>query len=146
MSTDKPGMDTSPVMAPVTREQCYICILRENPDPPGQTKTPDELRIEHRDYLLDLERRGILFGAGPFRDGDGWAEGHGAGMVVVRAKDRAEAEATARKEPFTQAGLHVMEIVPWVRNEGMVNIEIRFADGTVEIDNRRYKLTPTSSP
>jgi len=71
----------------LTREQCYLCIMRKNEEPPKQTKTPDELRIDHHDYLLDLERRGILFGAGPFRDGNGWAEGHGIGMIVIRAKD-----------------------------------------------------------
>ena len=142
MDTTSETTESQDAVPPVTREQCYFCILHQNPDPPEQTKTLDDLRIEHHDYLLDLERCGILFGAGPFRDGDGWAEGHGIGMVVIRAKDRTQAEAAAGKEPFTQAGLLVMEIVPWVRNEGMVNIQIRFADGTVEIDNRRYKLSP----
>lgn len=125
----------------LTREQCYLCIMRKNQDPPKQTRTPDELRIDHHHYLLDLERRGILFGAGPFRDGDGWAEGHGIGMIVIRAKDREEAEATAFQEPFTKAGWHVMEVVPWMRNEGTVNIQIRFADGVLQVDGRRYGLT-----
>ena len=125
----------------LTREQCYLCIMRKNEDPPKQSRTPDELRIDHHRYLLDLERRGILFGAGPFRDGNGWAEGHGVGMIVIRAKDREEAQATAFQEPFTKAGWHVMEVVPWMRNEGTVNIQIRFADGILEVDNRRYGLT-----
>ena len=77
---------TQDLMPRMTREQCYLCIMRKNEAPPKQTKTPDELRVDHHDYLLDLERRGILFGAGPFRDGDGWAADHGVGMVVVRAR------------------------------------------------------------
>ncbi|MCH8917975.1 MAG: hypothetical protein IIC52_07950 [Proteobacteria bacterium] len=132
---------TQDLMPRMTREQCYLCIMRKNEAPPKQTKTPDELRVDHHDYLLDLERRGILFGAGPFRDGDGWAADHGVGMVVVRAKDREEAEATAFQEPFTKAGWYFMEVMPWIRNEGAVNIQIRFADGVLQVDRRRYGLS-----
>ncbi len=125
----------------LTREQCYLCIMRKNESPPEQTKSHDQLRLEHHDFLLDLERRRILFAAGPFRDENGqWSTTHGIGMIIVRAKNRAEAEIIAFSEPFTQAGWHTMEVVPWQRNEGTVHISLRFADGVLEIDNRTYEL------
>ena len=37
--------------------------------------------------------------------------------------------------------LKLMEVVPWMRNEGSVNIQIRFADGVLQVDSRSYGLT-----
>ena len=125
----------------LTREQCYLCIMRKNESPPEQTKSHDQLRLDHHDFLLDLERRGILFAAGPFRDENGqWSTTHGIGMIIVRAKTRADAETIAFSEPFTKAGLHTMEVAPWQRNEGSVHINVHFADGVLEVDNRIYEL------
>ncbi len=42
----------------LTREQCYLCIMRKNESPPEQTKSHDQLRLEHHDFLLDLEGAG----------------------------------------------------------------------------------------
>jgi hypothetical protein len=36
--------------------------------------------------------------------------------------------------------MRAMELTPWQRNEGSLNLRIRFADGVVEIDNRSYSL------
>ena len=101
---------------------------------------PEEMRIVHHEYLVDLERRGILFAAGPFVDETG--KRHGAGMLIIRVKNRAEAEAIAFGEPYTKAGQRVMELTPWQRNEGAMTMQVHFADGVLEMESRRYRLPP----
>jgi uncharacterized protein YciI len=120
------------------REQCYVCWMSPTDALPPQGKTAADIRSEHFDYLLALERSGVLFAAGPFVDENG--ERHGAGMLLIRAASRAEAEKIAFAEPYTQAGMRSMKLTPWQRNEGSLNLRIRFADGVVEIDNRSYSL------
>jgi uncharacterized protein YciI len=124
----------------LAREQCYLCWMRNNPDAPPMPVSPEEMRLVHHEYLLDLERRGVLFGAGPFVDETG--QRHGAGLLIIRARTRAEAEALAFAEPYTKAGQRLMELTPWQRNEGAVTFNLRFADGALEVDGRKYKLTP----
>ena len=124
----------------LVREQCYVCWMRSNEKAPPMPMAPEEMRIVHHEYLLDLERRGILFAAGPFVDETG--KRHGAGMLIIRAKDRAEAEAIAFAEPYTKARQRVMELTPWQRNEGVMTMQLRFADNVLEVDSRRYRLSP----
>jgi len=124
----------------LVREQCWVCWMTNNDAAPPLALSKEEMRLIHHEYLLDLERRGILFGAGPFVDDKGHR--HGAGMLLIRAKTRAEAEAIAFAEPYTKAGQRIMTLTPWQRNEGTLNLRLCFADGVLEVDNRRYKLSP----
>lgn len=124
----------------LVREQCWVCWMTNNDAAPPLALSKEEMRLVHHEYLLDLERRGILFAAGPFVDDKGHR--HGAGMLLIRAKTRAEAEAIAFAEPYTKAGQRIMTLTPWQRNEGSLNLRLCFADGVLEVDNRRYKLSP----
>lgn len=128
------------VQASLVREQCYVCWMSPNDKAPPMPMSKEQMRLVHHEYLLDLERRGILFGAGPFVDESG--QRHGAGMIIIRAASRAEAEALAFAEPYTKAGQRTMVLTPWQRNEGVVNLQVRFADGVLQVDNRHYKLSP----
>jgi uncharacterized protein YciI len=126
------------------REQCYVCWMTPTDTAPPAGKTSADVRTEHFAYLRELERSGVLFAAGPFMDENGVR--HGAGMLLIRAASRAEAEKIAYAEPYTKAGMRKMTLTPWQRNEGSLNLRIRFADGVVEIDNRTYALGAPSSP
>jgi uncharacterized protein len=125
---------------PRLREQCYVCWMMPTDKQPPKGKTEAQIRSAHFEYLRELERSGLLFAAGPFFDESG--NRHGAGMIIIRAKTRAEAEAIAFKEPYTAAGMRAMTLTPWQRNEGSLNLRIRFLDGIVEVDDRTYALTP----
>jgi uncharacterized protein len=122
------------------REQCYVCWMTPTGNPPPQGKSEAQIRAAHFEYLRELERSDLLFAAGPFFDENG--ERHGAGMIIVRAKTRADAEAVAFKEPYTAAGMRTMTLTPWQRNEGSLNLRIRFLNGVIEIDDRTYALAP----
>lgn len=124
----------------LAREQCYICWMTRPENPPKMRMSAERMRKIHHDYLVDLERKGILFGAGPFVDEKGVR--HGMGVLIIRAKSTAAAKRIAAQEPYTKAGQRVMTITPWQRNEGVVNLSINFADGKLTVDNRSWTLTP----
>lgn len=127
------------IQSSLSREQCYVLMMRPNPSPPPMPCSPEEMRIVHHEYLLDLERRGVLFAAGPFVDENGVRAG--AGMLIIRSRSRAEAEAIGNAEPYTKAGQRLMEFIPWQRNEGTMRLNLRFADGVLEVDQRAYRLS-----
>ena len=109
-------------------------------NPPKLRKSVARMRKEHHDYLVELERKGILFGAGPFRDENG--ERVGVGMLIIRASSTRAAKRIANAEPYTKAGLRVMTVTPWQRNEGCLSLSIRFADGEISLDDRAWTLAP----
>jgi len=98
------------------------------------------MRKDHHRYLVGLERKGILFAAGPFMDEKGARVG--VGMMIIRAKSTAEANRIAMREPYTKAGQRRMQVTPWQRNEGGLRLALNFADGELQIDNRTYALSP----
>jgi uncharacterized protein YciI len=117
-------------------------MMRPAVNPPAPPKPQAEMRLEHHDFLVDMERRGVLFAAGPCRDEEGWVRG--TGLLIFRAKSRAEAEALARQEPYTKHGQREIDIIPWQRNEGAMTVNLRLADGILEIDNRRWSIGPAA--
>lgn len=80
---------------------------------------------EHLDYMVDLERRGLLFASGPFLQDDGTLDG--SGMTVVRAADRAEAETILMADPFHRAGLRTLQVRAWLVNEGSMALTLSFS-------------------
>ncbi len=124
----------------LAREQCYVCWMSAPENPPKLRKSPERIRKEHHDYLVGLERKGILFGAGPFVNEKG--ERVGVGMIIIRAPSTAAAKRIANAEPYTKAGQRVMTVTPWQRNEGSVSLAISFADGELTVDNRTWTLVP----
>lgn len=91
--------------------------------------------------MAQLESEGRLFGAGLLKnDKENDSSDLGYGMFILRAENRAEAEAIAFEEPNNEAGLRTTKVVPWLRGEGDINISISFTNGTVKVDRRSYLL------
>jgi len=86
----------------------------------------------HIAYQLELERKGILFAAGPFTDAKG--NSTGSGMIVIRAKSIAAARRIANNDPFHKQGYRSFRIQPWVINEGGFNLKVTFSAGTYALD------------
>ncbi len=120
------------------RKQFYVVFMKPVAamSDPGETH-PQVLR-DHLAFQRDLEARGVLFGAGPFRDkspGD-WnsSEWDGSGMSILRAASREEAERIAAADPMYRAGLRVFEVRPWQMNEGGFSVSVRYAAGAFALD------------
>lgn len=80
----------------------------------GATVEARELLRKHYAYVLDLADRGQLLWGGPL-DPD---LGPGPAMMVVRAADRAAAEAIAHEEPYQLAGWRKNTVRAWVMRYG----------------------------
>jgi hypothetical protein len=87
---------------------------------------------EHLAYQGALERKGVMFAAGPLANeaNDGWA---GEGMVIIRAKSLAEARAVAEADPMHKAGARSFTVRPWLMNEGSLTVRITGSDQKVEL-------------
>jgi uncharacterized protein YciI len=90
------------------------------------------LREEHFAYVTALEKRGVLFAAGPFVDEAGASQG--GGMFVVRAASQEEAAEIARREPYIRDGYRRFKVQAWRVSEGTFSVRINFSDGTYRFD------------
>ena len=97
-------------------------------------KTGDRRKVfpKHIAYQLEIERKGILFAAGPFVNSKGKPQG--PGMIVIRAKSMAEAKRVAEADPFHKLGFRKFRIQAWEINEGGFNINVKFSTRTYTIE------------
>src|SRR5947209_171357 len=90
---------------PLSREQCYLCIMTLTERPAEGAPPQEVLRAEHKKFLAALENEGRIFGAGKLaNEAAGEKTDLGYGMFILRAGSRAEAEQIAFQEPFTRHG------------------------------------------
>ncbi len=84
---------------------------------------------EHLKFQVELERKGIMLGAGPF-----WADDeftwNGEGMVIIRADSLAHAREIAASDPMHSSGARSFTVRPWLLNEGRITVEVSFSTGT----------------
>jgi uncharacterized protein YciI len=96
--------------------------------------TPDKLQpylSAHLEYMISLEKRGLVFASGPLADGEGPPTGQG--LTVLRAKDASEARTFAEADPFFINGVRTFEIKEWTVMEGTLGVRVNLSDQTVEV-------------
>ena len=109
-------------------KRLYI-IFSEPTDKGGDRR---KIFPKHIEYQLKIEREGKLFAAGPFVDAKGKPQG--PGMIVVRARNMAEAKRIADADPFHKQGYRKYRIQAWEVNEGGFNVRVKFSDGSFALD------------
>ncbi len=109
-------------------KQLYVILTK----PAGDLQPVLDTLQEHLTYQLELERKGIMFAAGPFADDDQnrW---EGEGMVIVRAPSIEDARAIAAADPMHKSGARAYRVRPWLLNEGSVTIKVTYSDGGREV-------------
>jgi uncharacterized protein YciI len=109
-------------------KQLYVIFTTPNH---GIGPVMEHLQV-HLDYQEQLERRGIMFAAGPHWTDDEryW---NGEGMVVIRASSLAEAQKIAADDPMHKAGARSYRVRPWLVNEGVITVKLGFASGRFEL-------------
>lgn len=87
---------------------------------------------DHLKFQVELEQKGIMFGAGPFwtDDEQRW---EGEGMIIIRAESIAEAKKIAQSDPMHASGARTFTLRPWLLNEGMVTMKVTYSDGGREV-------------
>jgi uncharacterized protein YciI len=96
--------------------------------------TPDKLQpflSAHLEYMIGMEKRGLVFASGPLADGEGPPTGQG--LTVLRAKDADEARTLAEADPFFVNGLRTFEIKEWTVMEGTLGLRVNLSDQTIEV-------------
>ncbi len=107
-------------------KEMYVCVTR-----PVRSPEIAKRLGEHLAHLIELEKKGILFAAGPlYPAGSATPE---AGMFVIRARSFEEAEAIVRAEPLHRAGLRQYTLQKWRLNEGSYTVTINYSDQSVQI-------------
>ena len=87
---------------------------------------------DHLKFQVELEQKGVMFGAGPFwtDDEQRW---EGEGMIIIRAESLAEAREIAASDPMHASGARTFTIRPWLMNEGAVTMKVTYSDGRREV-------------
>jgi uncharacterized protein len=90
------------------------------------------LLSEHLQYMINLEKKGVLFASGPFLSGERVAPG--SGMTILRASSLEEAQAIAEQDPFNASGMRAFEIREWQLNEGSYTLTLHYSDGSYSLE------------
>ena len=109
----------------------YVIETTGIPDKASEMDKHFEAHIAHQ---IDLEKRGIMFGAGPLTK-DGEIDGPPtAGLIIVRAASFEEAKKIADADPMHANGIRTYSIRQWSLNEGTFNIRVNFSDQSLEFE------------
>ena len=109
------------------RRKFYAVISQPSP-------APEKLKAllpSHLEYMIGLEKRGVLFASGPLSEGDG--PPNGAGLTVLRAANAREARELAEADPFVRNGLRTFELKEWTIMEGTLGLRVNLSDQSVEV-------------
>jgi uncharacterized protein YciI len=71
---------------------------------------------EHRAFLRELKAKGHLIASGPLDPRNG-------GALLLRVPDVAALDAIRDEDPFTKTGCAQYELLPWVPNIGVEDLD-----------------------
>lgn len=115
------------IMAGLLHKELYIAVT----EPLGGPGLAEHLEA-HIHGQIEMERKHILFGAGPLQD-----EGKDKptrGMFIIRAKSFEDARKILDGDVFHKKGLRKYKLYRWSLNEGSINVTINYSDQTAKID------------
>lgn len=114
--------------APMLKRVLYVVL--NTPVKPMSELMP--FLPEHLRYMIDLEKRGLLFASGPFLAGEDLLPG--AGMTILRAGSLEEAQELAGEDPFYKNGLRTFEVRSWQLNEGSFTVTVNYSDQSYRVE------------
>jgi uncharacterized protein len=109
------------------RRKFYAVLSRPSP-------TPEKLKAllpAHLEYMIGLEKRGMVFASGPLSDGAGPPTG--AGLTILRVGSAEAAREIAEADPFVQSGLRTFELKEWTIMEGTLGLMVNLSDQSVDV-------------
>jgi uncharacterized protein YciI len=124
-------MDLDQRIAELTQKMLrrkFYAVLSQ-PSPAPEKLKP--LLPAHLEYMIGLEKRGLLFASGPLSDGAGPPSG--AGLSILRAGSAEEARTLAEADPFVANGLRTFELKEWTIMEGSLGLKVNLSDQSIEV-------------
>ena len=86
---------------------------------------------QHLEYMIGLEKNGVLFASGPLTAAAGKPAGDG--LTILRAESIEEARVIAATDPFVVNKLRTFEVREWTVMEGSLGLKVNFSDQSLEI-------------
>jgi len=114
--------------APMLRKKLYVVLSMAKGGPDAVKAN----LIAHLEYMIELEKRGVLFASGPFAEADGTNRGNG--MTILRVASAEEARGIAAGDPFVVNGVRTFEVREWTLMEGSLGVRVNFSDRSLELD------------
>src|ERR1700752_2494448 len=108
------------------RKKLYV-VLSKGGAAPEQIA---EYLPRHLEYMIGLEKKGVLFASGPLAEADGQVRGDR--LTIVRADSAQAAREIAEADPFVVHGLRSFELREWTVMEGSLGIKVNFSDQSLE--------------
>ena len=109
------------------RKKLYV-ILSKGGAAPEQLA---EHLPRHLEYMIVLEKTGVLFASGPLSATPGAPAGDG--LTILRAASVEEAREIASADPFVINKLRTFEVREWTVMEGLLGIKLHFSDQSLEL-------------
>lgn len=98
---------------------------------PERAAEAGNFMADHLAHQDNLERQGIMFGAGSLR-AEGVTGGPPTqGLIIIRAESFEDAKRIADADPMHANGLRTYTVRQWRLNEGTFNIRVNFSDQSV---------------
>lgn len=113
--------------ARMLRKKLYVVLSKGG-------ATPEQIGAvlpQHLEYMIGLEKRGVLFASGPLTSALGQPAGDG--LTILRAASADEARAIADADPFVVNNLRSFELREWTVMEGSLGLKVNFSDQSLEI-------------
>ena len=109
------------------RKKLYVVLSKGGAAP---EKIAERLP-QHLEYMIGLEKQGVLFASGPLAEADGKTRGDG--LTILRAPSAEAARKIAEADPFVINGLRSFELREWTVMEGSLGIKVNFSDQSLEL-------------
>ena len=109
------------------RKKLYVVLSKGGAAP---EKIAEHLP-HHLEYMIGLEKQGVLFASGPLAEADGKTRGDG--LTILRAASAKAAREIAEADPFVVNGLRSFQLREWTVMEGSLGIKVNFSDQSLEL-------------
>jgi uncharacterized protein len=110
------------------RKQLWVIISERVVSP---AEMSNHLKV-HLEYQISLEKKGIMYGAGPAS-----LPGESApafGLIIIRAATWEEAKRIADSDPMHISGARTYKLYQWSMNEGRISVTLDFSDRTYQFN------------
>jgi uncharacterized protein YciI len=107
------------------RKKLYVVLSKGGASP---AKIVEQLP-KHLEYMIGLEKKGLVFASGPLTDEGG--EPRGEGLTILRAASAAEARRIAEGDPFFVRGLRTFDVKEWTVMEGSIGLTVNLSDQSI---------------
>ena len=97
----------------------------------GRPELIASLLPDHLQYMIGLEKAGILFASGPLGAGDGAVVGDG--LTILDVDTMEHARTLAAIDPFVKAGARTFSVREWTLMEGRMQVTLSFSDKSIAV-------------